>query len=498
MRPTSKNTLTRILILLLATMTVLPGCGNSEIETSTNESTVDTAETTPSEETKPTTKLPDTDWEGREYRVLGQTDRDGYKQFSTHEIYAAELTGDALNDAVFNRNTTIEDRYNVTILSNEESHRTGETLSKLVTAGEDLYHLTFSMQNEVGSMVLKGNFQDMTDLPYIDYTMPWWNEDVNKQLSIANKLYFTTSDFSLSDKQRVNVMMYNTDLLKDFGLPDPIEMVREGTWVIDTMTEWCELVGADVDGDGQMTDADRYGLTMDSYNAFKTFVYAAGGRIIDKDENDLPYISMNSDAMLNAIDKVVALTCDQNYALFCNDFNGKVDYSYWSVAGNVFRANRALFINLFTHSLASMSDSEINYNVVPYPKLNEAQEHYYTLSDLFAMVFAIPITCAENDFSAFMLEALSYESTDTTLYTYYDISCKRKYMYDETGPEMLDLIFSGIVYDQALIYSWGDLNNIIADTIPSKKENVFSSQYASKEKAAQAAMEKTIDKFLEE
>lgn len=169
----------------------------------------------------------------------------------------------------------------------------------------------------------------------------------------------------------------------------------------------------------------------------------------------------------------------------------------WSVAGNVFKAGRALFINSFTHSLSSLSDSEVSYNVIPYPKLNEAQENYYTLSDLFAMFFAIPITCAESDFSAFMLEALSYESTDTTLYTYYDISCKRKYIYDETGPEMLDLIFSGIVYDQALIYSWGELNNIIADTIPKKKENVFSSQYASKEKSALAAMEKTIEQFTE-
>lgn len=485
----------RILVLLLAAMTVLPACGNSNTP-DTTDTTANADTETVETETKLTTALPDTDWEGREFRVLGQTDADGYAQFSTHEIDAEELTGDALNDAVFNRNTIIEDRYNVVIVANEESHRAPDTLTKLVAAGEDLYHTTFVMQQQVGSLVLKGNLQEMTDLPYIDYSMPWWNEDVNEQLSVANKLYFTTSDFSLSDKQRVNVLMYNTDMITDFGLPNPIELIREGTWDIDTMTEWCEVVGADLDGDGKLTDKDRYGLTMDSYNAFKVFTYAAGGRIIDKDPDDLPIITMNSEAMLNAIDKVVALTC-KDHALFCNDFEGKVDYSYWSVASNVFQAGHALFFNGFTHSLATNSDSEINYNVIPYPKLNAAQEKYYTLSDLFAMFFAIPITCAENDFAAFMLEALSYESTDTTLYTYYDISCKRKYMYDETGAEMLDLIFSGIVYDQALIYSWGELNNILADNIPKKKENVFSSTYASKEKAALAALDKTIKQFTE-
>lgn len=486
----------RSFLLLLALLLLLPSCGKVSSESSETETVSADTDAEQTEETKIQSNLPDTDWQGKEFLVLGQTDKDGYAQFSTHEIDAAELTGDALNDAVFNRNMAIEEKYNVIISADETAHRTPETLTKLVAAGEDLYNISFCVSEQIGGVVVSGNFQDMTELPYIDYEADWWNADVNQQVSVANKLYFTTSDFALSDKQRVNVLMYNKDLLKDFSLPDPIAMVREGTWTVDVMTEWVELVGADVDGDGTMTDADRYGLVMDSYTAFKTFTYAAGGRIVAKDSADLPTLVMNSEEMLAAIDKVVAMTC-RGKALFCDDFNGKVDYNFWSVSGNVFKAGRALFMNGFTHSLASLSDSEINYNVIPYPKLNEAQEKYYTLADKFAMLFGIPVTCADVDFTAFMLEALAYESTETTLYTYYDISCKRKYMYDETGSEMLDITFSGIVYDPALIYNWGTVNFIIADTIPKKKENVFTSEYASKEKAALAAMEKTIEQFTQ-
>ena len=170
---TSTNTTwKRILVLLLATMTVLPACGNSDTP-DTTDTTANTSTEVVETETELTTALPDTDWEGREFRVLGQTDSEGYAQFSTHEIDAEELNGEALNDAVFNRNTTLEDRYNVVIVANEESHRAPDTLTKLVAAGEDLYYTTFVMQSQVGSLVLKGNLQEMTDLPYIDYSMPW-------------------------------------------------------------------------------------------------------------------------------------------------------------------------------------------------------------------------------------------------------------------------------------------------------------------------------------
>lgn len=448
------------------------------------------------EETERKSSLPDKDWGGRAFRVMGQTNPT-YSQFSTHELYAAELTGEALNDAVFNRNLTIEYRYNIVFDVDETAETTPGPLHKMVLAGEDRFDLAFCASNQIGGVVLQGDFQDISHLDYVDYANPWWNEEVNQQISMAGHLYFTSSDYSLSDKQRVNVLMYNKDLLADMGFEDPIPMVREGTWTIDVMTDWVEKTGADLDGDGQMTDQDRYGLTMDSYNAFKTFVFALGGRIIDKDADDLPIIVMESDEMVTVIDKVIALTCTPQGTLFCNDFKGKVGYDYWDVSGNVFRAGRGLFINAFTHSLAYYSNSDVNFNVIPYPKKDEAQEAYYTLADLFAMLFGIPKTCGDREFTGFMLEALSWESTETTLHTYYDINCKRKYMYDETGPEMLDITFAGVVYDPALIYSWGTLNDILAYTIPEKGENVFASTYARTSKLAVKNMEKTIQQFSE-
>ena len=500
------GTVGKTLSLLLAALMLLPAAACSDKGTQSSapgeagnpgavNGTPSSVETD-APETRLPTALPEKDWGGKVFRVMGQTNPT-YSQFSNHEIDADEMTGDALNDAIFNRNLTVETRYNTVIEGDVSQQNAHDYLHQLVMAGEDSFHLAFSVSEAIGSVVTRGDFQSIENLDYIDYTMPWWNLEVNEQVSVANRLYFTTSDFALSDKQRVNVLMYNKDLLTDLGLENPISLVREGSWTVDVMTDWVEKTGLDVDGDGAMTDADRYGLTMDSYTAFKVFAFALGGRIVDKDPDDLPVLVMNSEKMISVIDKTLALTCAPVGTLFCDEFAGKVDYDFWAVSGRVFKAGRALFFNGFTHSLSSLSDSDVNYNVIPYPKYDESQPAYYTLADKFAMLFGLPTTCAERDFAGFMLEALSWESTDTTLYTYYDISCKRKYMYDETGPEMLDITFSGIVYDPALIYGWGSLNMILADTIPRQKENVFASQYAKEEKIAKKNIEKTLKKFGE-
>ena len=59
-----------------------------------------------------------------------------------------------------------------------------------------------------------------------------------------------------------------------------------------------------------------------------------------------------------------------------------------------------------------------------------------------------------------------------------------------------DIIFNGITYDLGAIYDWGQINTLLKDTIPNKKENIFASEYAKREPKALSAMQKTIDEYL--
>ncbi len=431
-------------------------------------------------------ELPDKRWGGREFRVLGRESE--RPQFTNFEIYSEGENGDLVNDAVYRRNVLIEDRYDVKItqtLLNEPKNE----LQKIVLAQEDLYDLSFIEIDHIGALAAEGYFYDLNNVGYIDFSKSYWNPDVNESLKIGNSLYFTSSDFALRDKNRVYIMAHNRDKLKDYKLESVVDLVRAGKWTGDKMNEYCKAVTQDVNNDGKMWIEDNYGIGFDSYNGFTAMMYGFGNKLL-KNTGDGLEISMNNDHTIESIDE--GLKIIEN-GLFCNDFEGKVDFDFWSTSSKLFYENQNLFVTCFPHSLKTYSEKcSFDYGVIPFPKFDEDQEKYYTMPDIWSMLFTIPITNPDPDFSGFMLEALSSESK-TVLYNYYELTCKIKHVYDEDSAEMLDLIFDGIVYDLGNIFKVG-LSGIY-DSIARARTNNFASAYASKEESAKNKLSEIMEKF---
>lgn len=441
-------------------------------------------------------ELPATDFGGREFRVLGNDgDRDQWDNF---EIFSEAEDGDVVNDAVFKRNRAIEERYNVKIAQYlvetiEQDACLVPHIRQTVMSGEDLYDLAFTTISNIGTLPREGLVYDLNGVKNINFTKNWWNQDVNDTLSVDGKLFFTSSDFSLRDKSRAYILTYNKEMVKQNNLDDPVSLVRENKWTIDRFGEMATQVAVDLNGDGEVNDTDQFGVGADSYNAFVTFVYGCGVNAVGKDENDIPVLTLNSDRTVSAIDKVRSFFTLKNVTVIPDQWEGKVDYDHWSVSPKGFKEGRILFSTTFPHELKGYSADCVNdYGIIPYPKFDEAQEKYYTYADRFSMLFCIPLSCADPDFAGFMLEALSAESTDTSLKAYYEISCKTKYTYDADSAEMLDLTFDGIQYDLSRIYGISGINDVLVN-IPPKRKNSFASDYAKIESKAQADIEKLIE-----
>lgn len=495
----AKSTATTLAVIL---MSQLFSCQN-QVSDSDNAITALTAEsaTVETEDKNKTLDLPDIDWEGREFRVLGY--ENSRTQFSTFEIDSDGENGDIVNDAVFRRNTAIEEKYNVVITEIKDSSNTDYTtateplIRKTVLAGDDLYDLVFITAFKSGVMAREQLLYNLLDVDYIDFTKEWWNQDINETLSINDQLYFTTSDFSLRDKNRAYILLYNRTMADELKLGNPIDMVYDGTWTLDVFSQWAIAAGGDLNGDGAIDDGDSFGVTMDSYNAVQAFATGCGIKIVDKNEQGQYEIEVNTEASVDVIETIVNLLNDGRAASTCESWNGKVDYDFWSFAGKAFKEGRALFVNTFPHGLKNFSAECVDdYGIIPYPKYDESQEKYYTYADIMAMLFAIPVTSSDPDFTGFMLEALSAASTDTTLEAYYEVSCKTKYTYDPDSAAMLDITFDGIRYEPAVIYSISGLSDIFT-SLGSNMSTAFSSTYASIEKSALSDLEKLIEDFSE-
>ena len=448
-------------------------------------------------------ELPDKDWDGRVFRVLGYAC--SYSQFQTFEISAEGETGEVVNDAIFRRNTAIEDKYNVMISEykddsniNDWNTATYPHFRKTMLAG-DLYDLVFLPLSKAGAAAREHYLLNMNEVEYIDFSKVWWNQNVNDTFSLMDKLYFTSSDFSLRDKNRTYILAFNKNMAKNYGFEDPFAIVQERKWTLDLVTKWSEEVAQDIDGNGKVDYLDAFGIGCDSINAFTTLVFGGGVKTIDKDADGKPVLALNNQHTTDVIDKVMALYGNKAVTLVCDDWNGKSgDRSIWSLSSDAFKEGRALFITCFPHSLPGYSENcKDDYGVLPFPKYDEVQDSYYSYADSMGMLFAIPVTCQDPSFTGFMLEALSAASTDTSLKAYYDISCKMKYTYDAESAQMLDLIFASIQYDPAKIYNIKGAADFIVGMGYSKK-NTFASTYAKMESKALADIEKLIEDYTAE
>ena len=496
MKPSRISATARVLTLAILSALVLNSCGGSETTADTTASG-GASDTTAPVETGETLELPEKDWEGRQFRVLGY-EHASRTQFNNFEIDSEGENGDVVNDAIFRRNTTIEDKYNVEIvqiLDSSDSNHENATMAHIrttVLAGEDLYDLAFASTSRIGTLAREGLFYDLNSVDYMDFNKSWWNKDVNDTLEISGRLFFTNSDFSLRDKSRSYIMLFNKELVSQYELGDPFQLVRDGKWTLDVMTEWCKAVGNDVNGNGEIDFEDTFGIGFDSYNAFRTLSFGAGMEIL-KNDGDAPALVMNSERTIDIIDKLFNILTPNDYVgTTCELWNGKVTFDYWSTAGMLFAEGRQLFVASFPATLKTYSAQCVDdYGVVPFAKFDEEQEKYYTFADSMSMLFGIPASTPDPDFSGFMLEALSYESQTTSLPAYYEISCKTKYTYDEDSAEMMDIIFDGIVFDLTVVYGISGVNNLLYE-IAKGGTNDFASRYASVEAAAKTDLTKLI------
>ena len=322
-----------LLIAMLASLT-LSSCGGSETTTDTTAAeSVDT--TTAAADTAETLDLPEKNWEGRKFRVLGYENANRTK-FSNFEIDSEGQNGDVVNDAIFRRNTKIEDTYNVEIvqiLDASDTNHENATMAHIrqtTLAGEDLYDLAFASVSRIGTLAREGMFYDLNSVDHIDFTKSWWNSEVNSALEVSGRLFFTNSDFSLRDKSRSYIMTFNKAMVEKYELGDPFQLVRDGKWTLDVMTEWSKKVGNDVNGNGEPDYEDTFGTGFESYNTFRTFSFGAGLEILQNNGGS-PALVMNNERTIDIIDKVFGLLTPNDYVgTTCELWNGKVTFDYWS------------------------------------------------------------------------------------------------------------------------------------------------------------------------
>ena len=160
----------------------------------------------------------------------------------------------------------------------------------------------------------------------------------------------------------------------------------------------------------------------------------------------------------------------------------------------MFLYGRALFLVTQIGVLKDMRDAQFELGVVPMPKYDENQKDYRSLIFQGANAVAIPVTNPDADRTGLVLEHLCARSSGTVRDVYLNQTLDFKYIQDQEGQEMMDIILSTGLFELAAVYGWGSLNGTILGGINSGNVNLVSkiAKLASK---TESAIQKTVESF---
>ena len=200
----------RKISFLLALLCVLSAvsCGSA-----TNDGAVTTAgstdDTTTAAETEPAYKWPDVDLGGKKFSILNSSTTWGF--YTTLDLEAE--TGDVLDDAVYRRNSLLEDKLNfefdVTEIDIESAI---DKMKSSVMSGEDVYQCGFLRGEYLSPLISDGMFVDLNKMSGLRLDEPYWDQQIRDAASIGEDkaLYIAGTDFSRTSVASCRTSLYVT------------------------------------------------------------------------------------------------------------------------------------------------------------------------------------------------------------------------------------------------------------------------------------------------
>ncbi|MCL2774715.1 MAG: hypothetical protein FWD71_15415, partial [Oscillospiraceae bacterium] len=124
---------------------------------------------------------PQMDGGGADFNILAPTTTWFFYTDITHD----SMTGDVLDDAIYTRNSFIEDKFNINLKEISKDIGTVPTeLKKTILAGSDEYDISFCPAYSgayIGSLITQNMFDNLRGISTLNLDKDWWNQTMNKE-----------------------------------------------------------------------------------------------------------------------------------------------------------------------------------------------------------------------------------------------------------------------------------------------------------------------------
>ena len=345
--------------------------------------------------------------------------------------------GDPMSDAVYERALNIKDHLGVTLSLVQEPDDYATAVRTLVQAGEDAYQLVMSHGTSgAGSMISANVLYDFADFEDVSLDAPYWNREIMETAKIGDRYLLGYGDFNLS---HVHCLIFNKDMLKEYGMTEPYSLVDEQKWTLDAFIRMASTVSRE-NGDGVWDDKDTYGLTGWCGTYMTSFLVGAGLNVVEKDELDTYYLAYtkNQEKLSDLTDTLITMGNAQYAYLEGVQGRGTVDFTNGTT----------LFRFYDAADLAILRSSTVPFGVLPFPKWDEAQKDYRCLS--MNGMMCVPSVIKNPAMVGQVLELLGYYTAPVKTAFYEDL-LGSKLSEAPDDARMLDVIWEHQIFDLSLI-----------------------------------------------
>jgi len=423
--------------------------------------------------------LPDIDFDGYIFRIITRED-------FIDSIVAYEQNADVINDAFYRANIAVEDRFNVKIQAIGNPDPAGAA-SKFIKSNDDAFDLVFEFGDaSIVAPMLQGCFINLYSLNHLDFNKPWWPKNTVDSLTFNGKMYMYSNSMTTLGMDWTRALFINKGMAADMGVTVPYQDVFDGTWTLDKMTKLTKDIYRDVNGNGEKDGEDLYGYVFTG--RYFCSIEPFGIQIVKKTGNTLE-LDVLSERTIKAVDMMYDLMIESKGTYYNNEHD--------TISVDMFSNGQCLIAySQLGMARSHLRFSDVDYGILPFPKLDETQETYYTGNH--DRVFAVPTTAPNLDRTAVMIEAMSAEGWKKVFPAYYEIAMKNKYLSDEESIKILDLLYSTRVLDFTYVYGIYKFNLMFDELFNTKNPSRDVVSYFEKnQNSVKKDLQKIEDKFNE-
>ena len=447
----------RILALILALLMILPVLVSCK-ET-TNDGGKDKNEVEENKDNPTTTlvreKYGDFNFNGYKFRILSITPGQHYYWMIDgmdgtgwcNEVWYEQDDSEEQIHSVFTRNTLAEELINIDIelLEGGGTYDIPNLVKTLVKAGGDDFDITLGDNTCNLPLSSEGYFYNLYDIKSLDLSNAWWDQEYVKTFTYKkNQLYMVTGDYNIFDDYAAACIFYNKQVLENYNLDDPADLVDAGTWTLDAMMEMAEKATNDLTGDGKMDENDSYGFFDNAY-ALTHLTEGCDIHMTALNEEGVPEVTVESEEFTNAVQKVFDRVIRSRATLL-----GEGDHDK-----DIMKEDRVLFLYEQLGGINQLRDMESDFSLLPLPKKDESQKDYTSVvNGIWCTSLSVPVSSKNPEQTGTIMEVLGGMSTDTVNASLHKVVLGPKLFREKRTVDMMNYVIESKRYDWAKDIPW--------------------------------------------